>query len=147
MKKAMLTLLAVFIACSAAPSEPSRIPEGPLRPLSGAAEVEVQDQIPADWRPLEHDFLNAGSPSSHSTGWQSFGDMTTQPASVVYQWMAQWESPEKAILAYTLRYRDEVAGPGWYHPPQPRSTRLKVIGMLLPPDQAQVLRSQAEAPN
>lgn len=57
------------------------------------------------WRPLKEDFLNPGLPSSHVTGWQSFGDGTTKPATLVQQWLAQWDDANGDVLVYAFQYR------------------------------------------
>ena len=57
------------------------------------------------WRQLKDDFLNPGLPSSNVTGWQSFGDRTTNPPTFVQQWLADWENSTGDVVVYGLRYR------------------------------------------
>jgi hypothetical protein len=67
---------------------------------------ELRDQLAKrGWRPLKEDFLNPGLPSSHVTGWQSFGDRTTTPRTFVKQWLADWENGKGDVVVYGLRYR------------------------------------------
>jgi hypothetical protein len=62
------------------------------------------------WQPLNEDFLNPGLPSSHVTGWQSFGDYSTKSTRAVHQWLAQWQDANGAVVVYALQYRTTEIG-------------------------------------
>jgi hypothetical protein len=57
------------------------------------------------WRPLKEDWLNPGLPSAHIRGWTYFENETTNPATSVRAWSAQWENNAHDILEYNLEYR------------------------------------------
>jgi hypothetical protein len=57
------------------------------------------------WHPLKESFLNPGTPSSMTTGWESFIDGTTIPNQEVHQWIADWSNSSGDILTYGIQYR------------------------------------------
>ncbi len=57
------------------------------------------------WKPLQDDFLNPKTPSSHVRGWTEFDDAALTPEQRVSQWMAQWENDKHEVVSYTLQYR------------------------------------------
>jgi len=59
------------------------------------------------WKPLREDYLNPGLPSSHVTGWTSFGDISVKPEREIHQWLANWENEKGEVITYGLIYQYE----------------------------------------
>lgn len=98
----------------------------------------ISDELGAKgWEPLNYDLLNPGIPTSHVRGWTSFGDMTTTPHTVVYQWMAEWEDTLQDIVLFNLEYRWPKGGAAdWQN--------LRVFGAYYPANIAEEMRKLAE---
>jgi hypothetical protein len=62
------------------------------------------------WLPLKEDFLNPGLPSSHVTGWDSFGESGSKSTHAVYQWLADWQDANGDVVVYALQYRITESG-------------------------------------
>jgi len=81
------------------------------------------------WRELADDFLNPGTPTSFSRGWDLYGDATLKAGVTkdVHAWDGQWTDDAGRIVWYTLKYVGPVD--------EPPGGPLHVLGVILSAEQ------------
>jgi hypothetical protein len=80
------------------------------------------------WTPLEQDWLNPATASSHERGWTSFVDASKKTPKKIHQWMAQWKNEKGDIAAYALRYESPMETK---EQADPSSSRMEVTGAFI----------------
>ncbi len=104
---------------------------------------EILDKVKkSGWTPLSEDYLNPGLPSSHVRGWSDYDDLSKQPPTHVYQWLAQWKNANGDILWYVFYYRDPLTATSSspqlnFDHPVPDSQTLQVIAFFVPRKEAE----------
>ena len=60
------------------------------------------------WRPVDVDFLNPGTPTSHRRGWGGILDSSETPQQRVDAWSGDWTNVDGDNVRYLLAYRRGV---------------------------------------